>query len=104
MKLITILGGIVIVAGAVLYYVPSTQEYVVERIVEVPKVETVDALEVRIKEAQEGAQASTTAKAQEAYDAAYEQAMDEIKLAVIKEYRAEVEAQEKDLSKKVGEY
>jgi hypothetical protein len=87
-----------------MYIFPSTQEYIVEQAEEVIKVETVDALEARIKSAQEGAQASTTAKAQAAYDAAYEQSMNEVKLKVIKEYRAEVEAKEKDLSKKVGEY
>jgi hypothetical protein len=63
-----------------------------------------EAEKKRIKEAQERAHASTTAKAQTAYDTAYEQSMDEVKLKVIKEYRAEVEAKEKDLSKKVGEF
>lgn len=104
MKTIITLGGLVLLGLGVTYFFPSTQEFVTERIVEVEKIETVDALEVRIKEAQEAAQASTTAKAQAAYDTAYEQSMDEVKLKVIKEYRAEVEAAEEDLSKKVGEY
>ncbi len=93
-----------IVFAGVIYFVPSTQEFVSERIVEVEKVEMVDMLDMRIKTAQEAAQASTTATAQAAYDATYTQKMDEVKLQVIKAYRAEVEMQEKDLSKKVGEY
>jgi LPS O-antigen subunit length determinant protein (WzzB/FepE family) len=102
MKLITILGGIVIVGIGVLYAFPSTQEYVVERIVEVPKVETVDALEVRIKEAQEGAQASTTAKAQEAYEEVITKENVRIELEIRKAHRKELETKEIELEKQSG--
>jgi LPS O-antigen subunit length determinant protein (WzzB/FepE family) len=91
MKTITVLGGIVIVALGILYTVPWTQEYVAERIVEVPTVETVDVLEVRIKEAQNGAQASTTAKAQEAYDKVFKTEMKRIEDEVKADYIAEIE-------------
>ena len=91
MKLITILGGIVIVAVGVLYFVPSTQEFVNERIVEVERVQTVDALEVRINEAREAAMASTTAKAQEAYDKVYEAEMKRVADEVKADYIAEIE-------------
>lgn len=104
MKKIITLGGLVMLGLGVLYFVPSTQEFVTERVVEVEKVETVDALEARIKAAQDDAQASTTAKAQAAYDAAYEQSMNEVKLKVISDYKKEIEKIETNLSKEVGAY
>ena len=92
--IISILGGLVLLGLGALYVFPSTQEYVTERVVEVAKVQEVDMLEARIKTAQEGAQASTTASAQAAYDKVYKAEMkrveDKIKMDVIAELEASI--------------
>lgn len=68
MKTLIILGGITTLILGSLYWIPSTQEYVTEKIVEVEKIVETDQLEARIKIALLEAQASTTSKAQAAYD------------------------------------
>ena len=86
---------------AAMYIFPSTQEYIVEQVEqaeEVIKVETVDALEARIKTAQEGAHASTTAKAQEAYDKVYKAEMKRIEDGIKADYIAEIEETISDAS------
>jgi len=88
MKAILITGvvGLGVIGGMTL--VPNGTEYLKETI-EVEKTVEVDALEVRIKDALEAAQASTTQKAQEAYDKVLEaekkRIEDETKLQYIKE-------------------
>lgn len=96
---------VVIIAGL---YATNSQEYgyvkgdteVIEKEVEVE----VKELDRRIAKAQEEAKAEIESKAQTAYDEVYAQGMDEVKLKTIKEYRAEIEEMETNLSKKVGEY
>jgi hypothetical protein len=88
MKAILVTGvtGLVIIGGMTL--VPNGTEYL-KQTVEVETQIEVDALEVRIKDALEAAQASTTAKAQEAYNKVLEaekkRIEDEVKLQYIKE-------------------
>lgn len=87
-----ILLGIVtvgVVIGGMLL-IPQTSEYVKE-VVEVEKVVEVDSLEVRIAEAQELALASTTAKAQEAYNSVFDSEMKRISDEVKEDYIAEIE-------------
>ena len=98
MKTLAILGGVVSVTIGVLYFIPSTQEFVTERIVEVEKIEVVDALAVRIKEAQTAAATSTISKAQEAYNKVYEVEMKRIADTVKGDYIAEIEETISDAS------
>ncbi len=102
MKLITILGGIVIVTAGVIYFVPSTQEFVTERVVVEEKTVEVDTLQKRIDDAQAAALASTTAKAQAAYDAVLKEEAARIELEVRQAYRKELEAHEIELEKQTG--
>lgn len=102
MKTIIALGGLVLLGLGALYVFPSTQEYVTERVVEVAKVQEVDMLEARIKTAQEGAQASTTAKAQAAYDEVIKKENMRIELEIRKEHRKELEKTEIELEKQSG--
>jgi hypothetical protein len=102
MKLITILGGIVAVAGLVLFVVPTTQEYVTERVVVEEKTVEVDTLQKRIEDAQAAAQASTTEKAQAAYDAVLKEEAARIELEIRKAYRKELETKEIELEKQSG--
>jgi hypothetical protein len=98
-------AGIVIVGGLTLFKQPDIvyerlepeKEVVVETVVE-------KELDSRIKTAQEAKLAEVEAAAKKAYDAAYTQAMDEIKLEVITEYRKEVQQMETELSKSVGAF
>jgi hypothetical protein len=86
---IALLGVII---GGVLYFVPSTQTIVPERIVEVEKIVEVPTLEKRIEVAQQEAKADVEARAVEAYNALYEAEMARIADEVKEEYIAEIEA------------
>jgi len=93
MKTIIITGLIVSVIGGVLTFLPNTTTVKnIKEVVEVEKTVEVDVLENRIKEALEAASASTTAKAQAAYDKVYEQEVKRIEDEVKAAYIAEIEA------------
>lgn len=106
-RLLIALVGVGIAVGAffVLTNVGSIVEVQnhIER-VEVEKEVVVPELDKRVMEAQEAARDEIKAKAQQAYDMAYEQAMKEVKLSVVETYRKEVQAMETELSKEVGAY
>lgn len=88
MKALVITGviAVLVIGGSVL--IPSVNQ-TVNKTIEIEKEVEVDALDKRIKEAVESAQASTTAKAQKAYDDVVaketKRIEDEVKLQVIKE-------------------
>lgn len=90
MKTILIVGMIsgVIIGGMTL--IPNVQESLKETI-EIEKTVEVNVLENRIKEAQDAAQASTTAKAQAAYDEVIEGELERIETEVKIEYIKEIE-------------
>jgi hypothetical protein len=75
----------------------------VER-VEIEKEVVVDALEVKIKEAQDAARDTVQAKAQAAYDAAYEHEMKTIEVQVLKDVEAEIKTRRTGIEKQTGEY
>lgn len=105
--LIALVGvGIVGVAVYAITNVGSSLEVVSPQVehVEVEKEVVVPELDKRVMEAQEAARDEIKAKAQQAYDMAYEQAMKEVKLSVVETYRKEVQAMETELSKEVGAY
>jgi hypothetical protein len=104
MKTVTVLGGIVLLGILAFHFLPSTKEFVNERIVEieVKKVETVDVLTDKIATAVEAAQASTTAKAQAAYEAVVKEEKAKIELQVRQAYRKELEAKEIELERQSG--
>ena len=106
MKAITVsvVALVVIIAGLTYMNMQELPSYVKSQVEVKTEVIVEKELDKRITEAQENAKADIEAKAQAAYDETYSQAMDEIKLKAIKEYRAEIEQMETDLSKKVGEY
>jgi len=64
----------------------------------------VDMLNKRITDAQDAAKADIAAKAQSAYDAAFEEAMTEIELEVTTNFRKEIETRELELAKEVESY
>ena len=80
------------VIGGILYFVPSTQTVLNERVVEVEKVVEVPTLDKRIEDAQNEARSDIEAKAQEAYNAFVEKEMTRIADEVKAEYIAEIEA------------
>ena len=93
MKTIIITGLIVSVIGGVLVFSPnSTTVQNIKEVVEIEKTIEVNVLENRIKAALEEAGASTTAKAQAAYDKVYEQEVKRIEDEVKAAYIAEIEA------------
>jgi hypothetical protein len=81
--------GLVIIGGMTL--VPNGTEYLKDTI-EVEKTVEVDALQARIDIALEAAQASTTAKAQEAYDKVLAAEKKRIEDEVKADYIAEIES------------
>jgi biopolymer transport protein ExbB/TolQ len=81
-----------VIIGGVLYFVPSTQTIVPERVKEVEKIVEVQTLDKRIKEAQEQAKADIEARAVEAYNALYDAEMTKVADSVKEEYIAEIEA------------
>jgi len=93
MKTIIITGLIVSVIGGVLTFLPNTTTVKnIKEVVEVEKTVEVDVLEIKIKEALEAASASTTAKAQAAYDKVYKDEVDRITNKVKVAHVAEIEA------------
>ena len=91
MKL-AILGIVALgVIGGIVHFIPQTQVAIKERVVEVEKIVEVPTLDQRIQVAQEAAQASTTAKAQAAYDEVYTKEMQRIADKVKTDYIAEIE-------------
>lgn len=82
----------------------SVMEVTNEKIVEVEKEVVVDALEVKIKEAQDSARDTIQAKAQAAYDAAYEYEMKTIEAQVLKEVETEIKARRTDVEKETGAF
>lgn len=79
-----------------------TAPEVVEK--EVVKKEVVSSLDERIQKAQEAQRAEVEARAQQAYDSAYDQAMLEIELEETAKYRAEIEQREEELQAQSIEY
>ena len=79
-------------------YVATSTPEVIETEIEV------DALEERIKAAQEAKIADIEAKAQEAYDRAYSHEMTLIEASVVSDYKAEIQARETELKKQIGVY
>ena len=93
MKTIIITGLVMSVIGGVLVFVPSsTTVQNIREVVEVEKTIEVNVLENRIQAALEEASASTTAKAQAAYDKVYDQEVKRIEDEVKAAYIAEIEA------------
>ena len=86
---IAIIGAVVIIGGMTL--VPNVQESLKETI-EVEKQVEVNVLDKRIEEALQAAQASTTAKAQAAYDKVIEAEKKRIEDEVKAKYIAEIES------------
>jgi hypothetical protein len=81
------------VVGVVLFsQLSNVVEVTNERIVEVEKTVEVNVLENRIKAALEEASASTTAKAQAAYDKVYDQEVKRVEDEAKAAYIAEIEA------------
>lgn len=97
--------GIVGTAAYAVMFTGNTMEVVnsVER-VEIEKEVTVDALEVRIKEAQEAARADIEAKADEARTEYINNEMKTIEAAVLAEVESELEARRVGLEKETGAY
>lgn len=93
MKTIITVGIVVSVIGGILTFLPnSTTVKNIKEVVEVEKTVEVDVLENRIKDALDAASASTTAKAQAAYDKVYEQEVKRIEDEVKAAYIAEIES------------
>jgi uncharacterized membrane protein YhiD involved in acid resistance len=90
----TIITGLVVVGVVIFSQLSNVVEVTNERIVEVEKTVEVEVnvLENRIQDALEEAKASTTAKAQEAYDKVIEAETKRIEDAVKAKYIAEIEA------------
>jgi hypothetical protein len=84
----------------------NTMEVVAPEIerVEIEKEVVVDALEVKIKEAQDAASDTIQAKAQAAYDAAYEHEMKTIEAQVLKDVEAEIKTRRIETEKETGAY
>lgn len=91
MKALLILGGLVILGIGGMTLIPSVSE-TVNKTIEVEKTVEVDALDKRIKEAVESAQASTTEKAQKAYDEVIAKETKRIEDEVKASYIAEIES------------
>jgi len=92
MKLIAI-GVIALgVIGGIIFFVPSTQTIVPERIKEVEKIVEVQTLDKRIEEAQKNAEQEVRIRADEAYNALYDAEMTKIADEVKEVYIAEIEA------------
>lgn len=72
--------------------------------VEIEKEVVVDAFEMRIKEAQDAARDTIQAKAQAAYDAAYEHEMKTIEAQVLKDVEAEIKTRRTTVEKETGAY
>lgn len=91
MKALLILGGLVALVIGGMVFVPQVSE-TVNNTIEIEKTVEVDALKKRIDEAQNSAQASTTAKAQAAYDEVLIKEQKRIEDEVKADYIAEIEA------------
>lgn len=104
MKRLLALGivGVVIVAVGLFVQSEVSVQNVQTEIVE--KEVVVGELEKRISDAQNANLSDVEAKAQSAYDSAYNQAMKEIELEVISQYKSEIEVIETELEKEVGVY
>lgn len=83
--------GLIITFGTYYYFDSDTVNYV-RQVVEVEKIVKVDSLETLIKEAKEEAMASTTEKAQEAYDKVFNAEMKLVADRVTEARIAELEA------------
>ena len=94
MKTIIIGTGLAIVMGVIVRYVPNEYTAVGNNEVEkeVIKEVQVEKLEERIKTAQDEARIEIETKAQEAYDALYEDEMNKVSDSVKTQYIAEIEA------------
>lgn len=103
--LITLVGMGIIIGGVALNErnVTTVVNQEVEH-VEIEKEVVVDALEVKIKEAQDAARDTIQAKAQAAYDAAYEHEMKTIEAQVLKEVEAEIKTRRTSVEKETGAY
>lgn len=91
MKAIIVTGVAVLVIIGGMSFIPSVSE-TVNKTIEVEKEVEVDALEKRINEALEASQASTTEKAQKAYDDVVAKEKKRIEDEVKADYIAEIEA------------
>lgn len=96
-----IIGGVVALLN--LNNTLTVENTEIER-VEIEKEVVVDALEVKIKEAQDAARDTIQAKAQAAYDAAYEHEMKTIEAQVLKEVEANIKTRRTEVEKATGEY
>lgn len=91
MKTLIIATGLAIVMYVVVVYVPSTSEVMKSTPETIVKVEKVDTLEDRIKNAQEAEMGQIEASAQEAYDAYVQKELKRIEDKVKIEYIGEIE-------------
>jgi len=92
MKVIIITGLVMSVVGALFFLPNSISVQNIKEVVEVEKTVEVNVLENRIQAALEEASASTTAKAQAAYDKVYDQEVKRVEDDVKAAYIAEIEA------------
>lgn len=102
-KKVYLILGVVLIGGIVVYLDKQKVEYVAppQTVVETQEV---DMLEERIKSAQNAAQGEIQAVSQQAYDDMERKMLTEIKLQVIEEYQAELDAEATALEKEVGTY
>lgn len=96
--------GIVTAAGYALLFTGTTMEVVNPTIERVEVEKTVDALEVRIKDAQEAARAEIETKADEMRAEYIENEMKTIEAQVLAEVEAELESRRIGLEKETGAY
>ena len=107
---VTIALAVIVVAAAVAYQHGLNAKFTEPSVnngdtVEVKKEIIIEKeLDKRVEEAQKAAQEVIRAEAQAAYDSTYKQAMNEVKLKVVGEYKVEVEKLETELSKEVDAY
>jgi molecular chaperone DnaK (HSP70) len=91
MKILAITGVVAVLVIGGMTFIPSVSE-TVNKTIEIEKEVEVDALDKRIKEAVESASASTTEKAQKAYDDVVAKETKRIEDEVKADYIAEIES------------
>lgn len=105
MKTLIIAIGITVIMGVLVGMKGSSHEVINNtETIEVEKEVVVDALEVKIKEAQEAAKNEIEAKAQAAYDAAYNQEMKTIEAQVLKQVEEDIKTRRTTVEKETGDY
>lgn len=93
MKTLIVAVGIAVAMGVAVRYMPNTAEVMKSTPETIVKVEKVDTLEDRIKNAQEAEIDTVQSKAQAAYDAVYDDEMNQISDDEVKtQYISEIES------------